>query len=191
MYRVICGLLIAMVCISVLVGCDTNTSTNLPVKDQSIEESVVNIQEETVLPTAMEETVATHATEEIEANTIVEETAPTQATESTTATHPTEEVSMPQATEETTTVQETEAVQDHTPCSSCYIWYEGINLIDGQCENCRNNICFLCHGPDGPNHNCDDYPNVICPNPDCDWGIFTTGVGIDGIICPKCGTRCL
>ena len=58
---------------------------------------------------------------------------------------------------------------------------------NGLCEACANGACVWCGGPVSDSHNCDDYPNVNCPN--CDWGMFTTGVGIDGIICPVCGTR--
>ena len=64
----------------------------------------------------------------------------------------------------------------------------GITLdVNSLCESCANGACVWCGGPLGDAHNCDDYPNVICPN--CGWGMFTTGVGVDGIICPECETR--
>lgn len=86
------------------------------------------------------------------------------------------------------TPPETGNAENYKACSNCGVHTD---LIDGLCEHCRNNECYLCGGPNGPDHNCDDYPNVLCPNPDCGWGMFTTGVGTDGIICPKCGTRCV
>lgn len=42
------------------------------------------------------------------------------------------------------------------------------------------NICTYCN---------ENEPNVWCPN--CDWSLFTTGVGINGITCPECGTKVL
>ncbi|MBQ5765270.1 MAG: hypothetical protein IIW03_03895 [Clostridia bacterium] len=71
-------------------------------------------------------------------------------------------------------------------CSHC-----NKNTVDakkGVCIVCNRSECPACHGPI-TKHNCDDYPNIFCPN--CDWKTFETGVGIDGITCPKCGTRCL
>ena len=58
---------------------------------------------------------------------------------------------------------------------------------NGLCESCGSNTCVWCGGPLGDAHNCDDYPNVHCPN--CEWAMFTTGVGTEGIVCPLCGTR--
>ena len=58
---------------------------------------------------------------------------------------------------------------------------------DGICDDCASGVCVYCDGPLGEDHNCDDYPNVICPN--CGWGVFTTGVGTDGWDCPECGTN--
>ena len=43
-----------------------------------------------------------------------------------------------------------------------------------------HNVCIHCDEPE---------PNIWCPN--CDWSLFITGVGINGIICPDCGTRVL
>ena len=35
---------------------------------------------------------------------------------------------------------------------------------------------------------CNEYePNVVCPK--CGWGLFTTGVGADGITCSDCGHK--
>lgn len=75
-------------------------------------------------------------------------------------------------------------------CDNCGADCSFRGSIDGLCEDCyeaANQHCNYCGGPLNGNHDCDDYPNVHCPN--CDWSMFTTGVGIDGIICPDCGTR--
>ena len=44
----------------------------------------------------------------------------------------------------------------------------------------RYNICIYCNEYE---------PNVFCPQ--CDWSMHTTGVGVDGITCPKCGCKVL
>jgi len=74
---------------------------------------------------------------------------------------------------------------DGTFCANCGC--SGAELDEnGLCESCARSVCDWCGGPLSDSHNCDDYPNVICPN--CGWGMFTTGVGVDGIVCPECGT---
>lgn len=92
-------------------------------------------------------------------------------------------------TNSNTTTQRTEQNIQIEFCIVCGIGYDATTLVYGVCERCQNGECSMCGGPDGPNHNCDDYPNVICRNPDCDWGIYTSGIGTEGIVCPKCGTR--
>lgn len=71
-------------------------------------------------------------------------------------------------------------------CVNCGMGAVPIN-DNGLCEFCAAGICTECGGPLGEDHNCDDYPNVFCPN--CDWSMFTTGVGLDGFTCPDCGTH--
>ena len=115
----------------------------------------------------------------------------TQTTKTPTSPPATKRPTTPPATKAPTEPPATESVQDYVFCSVCQRHYENMDLINGVCKICREGACFLCGGPTGPDHNCNDYPNVICPNPECDWGTFTTGVGIDGIICPQCGTRCV
>ena len=61
------------------------------------------------------------------------------------------------------------------------------SYTQGWCDDCESKYCPMCGGPEGEGHNCDDYPNVFCPA--CDFSMHTTGVGIDGIVCPDCGTR--
>lgn len=58
---------------------------------------------------------------------------------------------------------------------------------DNVCSDCEGDPCMYCNGPLSANHNCDDYPNIFCPN--CDWSMHTTGVGTDGFVCPYCGTH--
>ena len=71
-------------------------------------------------------------------------------------------------------------------CQNCGITSAPLNN-DGLCENCAAGKCTECGGPLDADHNCDDYPNVFCPN--CDWSMHTTGVGLDGFTCPDCGTH--
>lgn len=84
-------------------------------------------------------------------------------------------------------------------CEDCYI-EENYDVCGGCgektahkgfafCEQCEEFFCHICMNPMTEGHNCDDYPNVFCPN--CDWSMFTTGVGCEGITCPECGTKCL
>lgn len=103
---------------------------------------------------------------------------------------PTEEVPS-EGTEETPTegAEDSEAVESYGFCSTCGCNF-GTVLINGQCEYCRNGVCHMCGGPISENHSCDDYPNLFCPNPDCGWSIFTTGVGVFGYFCPICGEQC-
>jgi hypothetical protein len=69
-------------------------------------------------------------------------------------------------------------------CTSCGVGSVPLNDY-GLCDSCAAGECFLCGGHLGTNHNCDDYPNVVCSH--CGWGMFTTGVGLDGISCRQCG----
>ena len=70
-------------------------------------------------------------------------------------------------------------------CDRCK--HISLNTNTNECSVCISMSCN-CGGPISE-HNCNDYPNVVCSN--CGWGVFVTGVGIDGITCPECGTRCL
>lgn len=85
-------------------------------------------------------------------------------------------------------------------CVKCYLtknnakacpvcWEDAVISKNGKfsCLLCGSKKCN-CGGPI-TEHSCQDYPNVTCPN--CDWGIYTTGIGVDGVVCPECGTRCL
>lgn len=69
-------------------------------------------------------------------------------------------------------------------CSSCG---SGVFALNGEgiCEACAGG-CFMCGGPVGDDHNCDDYPNVFCPTCGNSW--HTTGVGVEGFHCDKCDT---
>lgn len=73
-------------------------------------------------------------------------------------------------------------------CQFCGQSYESWDT-DDVCSNCEGTPCNYCGGPLSADHNCDDYPNVFCPN--CDWSMHTTGVGTDGFVCPECGTHFL
>jgi hypothetical protein len=73
---------------------------------------------------------------------------------------------------------------DGTYCAKCHRCYIPLNDY-GLCDSCAAGECFLCGGHLGTNHDCDDYPNVVCSH--CGWGMFTTGVGTDGISCRQCG----
>ncbi len=55
-------------------------------------------------------------------------------------------------------------------CSVCGTDCTNRNMTDGICDDCYTHI-----------------PNVYCPN--CEYGFFTTGVGISGFECPKCNYK--
>jgi len=59
-------------------------------------------------------------------------------------------------------------------------------LLDenGLCEDC---VCPLCGGPLTEDHDCNNYPNIVCTN--CDWEGFVAGAGADGVTCPICRTQ--
>lgn len=63
--------------------------------------------------------------------------------------------------------------------NSCEPWD-----TDDVCIDCEGTPCSDCGGPLNASHDCDDYPNAFCP--DCGWGMFTTGIGIEGLHCPDC-----
>ena len=71
-------------------------------------------------------------------------------------------------------------------CVSCGRECDSRDAVNGLCESCAAGECQWCGGPMSENHNCDDYPNVVCPN--CGWGMYTTGVGVFGVVCPECNT---
>lgn len=181
MRRTIHCLLALMICVSLFSGCQAASALPSSTDTQPIVDATA--------PTA-EETIPIEATQP-ETTPATEVPSAPRETEAATAPPATERPTTPPATEEPETIQPTDDVWTERFCSACGVWYDGIDLVDGVCADCRNGTCFLCGGPLGPDHDCDDYPNVVCPNPDCDWGIYTTGVGIDGIICPQCGTRCV
>lgn len=162
-------LLALMICVSLFSGCKAASA----------------------LPSSTDAHPTTDTTVPTEEASIPIESTTAPATEGPSVPLETEAATVPPETEEPETIQPTEGVWTEQFCSACGVWYEGIELIDGKCYHCRTDLCFLCDGPLAPDHDCDDYPNVVCPNPDCDWGIYTTGVGIDGIVCPLCGTRCV
>lgn len=200
MYRAKKYLVLFLACSVLLSGCGQVLLQDAPADTHNVAESTEPAAEET-RPTHMTEPTETvPPTEETEPVSETEAPSAPPETEAATIPHETENAAEPPVTEAPTVPPETEdpgttgATEgdwNERFCSSCGIWYENIDLVDGICTDCRNGTCFLCGGPTGPDHDCDDYPNVVCPNPDCDWGIYTTGVGIDGIICPKCGTRCI
>ncbi len=86
-----------------------------------------------------------------------------------------------------------ETLPDSARCDNCGMDCSFSGKEEGLCPICYAEKyppeCVYCGGPDGPDHNCDDYPNVFCP--ECGWSMHTTGVGTDGITCPECGTKVL